>query len=538
MTATVARQAEPTRTLEESIAQGRVWVSPMPRAERRLIVLVHGWLRTSHHYKGLLQAFRDDPALSDCDLLPWSYSAGLFSNTDPTGVAQALATEIDRLDRGFEYREIYLIGHSMGGVIVRAALLDGIERGHSWASPDQGKVRRLALLAATNRGFLADGTIRRIGIWMARRSLFPVSTLGLSMLRGGTFVTGVRLRWLRRFQGSEPPETLQILGTRDAVVGPDDSADLFRYTNSALVPVDADHNSVVPSGAFDSTYPYLVDALLGPMSGKYRPAPPAPRSRVVFLVHGIRDYGPWLDDLREAILRLDPDAEVIPIRYGYFKLINFLMPSLRASKVRDFVDRYAQELAKRPDTSFVVAGHSNGTYILGTAIKDVPGVEFERAYLAGSVLPDDFAWDALLGDRIQQVRNDAARLDWVVALVCGTLRWLPIYRDLGLAGFVGFQRLPPGSESRYLPGGHGAALSKENLTSIAEFLVHGRPAALTGLPRTLPTWLDRGSRGLFWILLVALIAIGIVLIWFVPIPANLYAAAVLGIMVLLFLIAY
>jgi alpha-beta hydrolase superfamily lysophospholipase len=507
---------------------------------RRLLVLVHGWMRTPQHYRGLLQAFRGDPDLADCDLLPWGYRAGRLANTDPAGVAQALASEINRLDSLYGYHEIFLIGHSVGGVIVRAALLDGMERGHAWAIPDNKKVRRIVLLASTNRGFQPPNLVYRLGTFAARHSVWPVSDLILSMLRGGPFVTGVRLRWLRQYRGAEPPETVQILGTRDPVVRPDDSADLFRYANSVMIRVDADHVSIVPTDSSDPTYPYIVDALLGPLAGKHRPSPPAPRSRVVFLLHGIRDYGPWLDDLRKEVLRLDPDAEVLPVRYGYFKLINFLAPSLRASKVRDFVDRYAQELAKQPDIPFAVAGHSNGTYILGHALKDVPGVAFERAYLAGCVLPDDFPWDVLLETKVAQVRNDAARSDWVVALICGTLSWLPFYRDLGLGGFTGFQRLPPDSESRYLPGGHGAALSKDNLTSIAEFLVRGRPTALTDLPTTLQPWLDRGSRGLFWVLL-ALIAVALLLIWVAPTLVKLYIVyivAVLAALALIVLIAY
>ncbi|MDG3007504.1 alpha/beta fold hydrolase [Paludisphaera mucosa] len=538
MVETIGGRAAPMRTLDEAVAQGRLCPSPTPRPEgRRLVVVVHGWRRTPEAYKGLLRSFRDDPRLADCDLLPWAYRAGRLSNTNPTGVAQGLATEIDRLDRENDYREIFLVGHSMGGVIVRAALLDGIERDLAWAAPGKRKVRRLVLLASTNRGFDVP---RFLGpaVFVIRHLPFPVASFALSMLRGSWFVTGVRLRWLRRFCGTEPPETVQILGTRDPVVGPDDSADVFRYANSALVPVDADHISILPSGPDDPTYPYVVDALLGPMSAKHRPRQPAPRSRVVFLIHGIRDYGPWLDDLREAVLRLDPEAEVLPIRYGYFKLINFLAPSLRAGKVRDFVDRYVQELAKRPDVPFAAAGHSNGTFIIATAVKDVPGVEFERVYLAGSVLPDDFAWDALIGGKVAQVRNDTARSDWVVALICGTLSWLAPYRDLGIGGFAGFQRLPPGSESRYLPGDHGAALTKDNLSSIAAFLVHGRPGALTGLPTSLPTWLDRGSRGLFWILLVALVAIVGLLFVVGLTPAILWTGAILAVVAVVFLIAY
>lgn len=72
-----------------------------------------------------MQAIRKDPSFRECDLLPWSYPAGTFSNTNPQSVAVALANEIDRLNQMFHFDRVYFIGHSMGGVIVRAAYLEG-----------------------------------------------------------------------------------------------------------------------------------------------------------------------------------------------------------------------------------------------------------------------------------------------------------------------------------------------------------------------------------------------------------------------------
>ncbi len=525
---------ETGRSLDEALASGRLWASPNASDNRSLIVLVHGWRKSPRVFAGLMQALRDDERFTSCDLLPCLYPAGILANTDAGGVARGLASEIDRLDKMFEFESVYLIGHSMGGVIVRATYLDAAERNYSW----NAKVKRLALLASTNRGFNTKRLRRRVAVWLSEYSPIPVARLGLSMCRAGTFVSSVRLRWLRRFADSEPAETVQIRGYHDVVVESNDSADLFRYDNSAEIEIDATHTSVVPKSATEPAYGFLVNALTLPIRQMKRPILEDDCKQTVFLIHGIRDRGgAWLEHLKKEVLRFDGSADVQMIEYGYFKLLDFLLPSFRANKVRRFVDEYSQALAKRPEKPISVAGHSNGTYILGNAVKNIDGVEFEKVYLAGSVLPDSFPWKELLGSKVQKIRNDAASQDWVVALICGTLSCLPIYRDLGIGGFAGFQQLPLESESRYFSGGHSVALEEENLETVAKFLAMGAPSRIEDLPTIEPSvWLDRGSRGLFWILLVMLGTVTWLTFLAPSVAIPVWIA--LGVVLLVFLIAW
>ena len=140
---------------------------------------------------------------------------------------------------------------------------------------------------------------------------------------------------------------------------------------------------------------------------------------VAFVVHGIRDYGTWLGTLEKEILKLDPAARVWRRRYPYFSILNFLRPEDRKAKVDRLVRDYADHRVAFPNAAFVCGGHSNGTYILANAMLEYRGLRFERVFLAGSVLPQEFDWRTI-GRRGQvgSMRNDMANADIPVGFFC------------------------------------------------------------------------------------------------------------------------
>jgi pimeloyl-ACP methyl ester carboxylesterase len=203
----------------------------------------------------------------------------------------------------------------------------------------------------------------------------------------------------------------------------------------------------------------------------------SPYTSIVYLLHGIRaDQKEWMDKMQESIKA----AKAYPIacEYGRISAVRFAFPWVRRRQVRWFQDSYAQLLAEYPDTPFHFFGHSNGTYILGHALRRLPGMRFDRIALTGCVLPRDYDWNAcLVRGQVQQVWNHCASDDFPVAVLCQALGALGT--DLGTAGSDGFDGQLDGLRMRnvrYYRGGHSAAIQKKYLPFFSKFLISADPA--------------------------------------------------------------
>lgn len=114
----------------------------------------------------------------DADLLIPFYQASFFSNADPFWLASRLEDLIARTDesrsqRGQEYEQIVLIGHSIGALLVRKAYVYGMgaTEDHPVSSGHQQKpkhwcekVERLILFAPMNRGWDIHPKPRHMGV--------------------------------------------------------------------------------------------------------------------------------------------------------------------------------------------------------------------------------------------------------------------------------------------------------------------------------------------------------------------------------------
>lgn len=461
-----------TADFKRAISTGEIYRSSRRRDPPRLIVFVHGWARAASDHVRLFELLRDDEDCGDCDLLAFRYDAAWYTNTNPEQIGRALADDLNRYARENNYESIFLIGHSMGGLIARTAILAAKRDNHSWLQ----SVARLVLLASTNRGFIPTRVWQRIALRLA--SWLRVGGFIRSGMRRSPYVISIRLGWLTEFSEEHlPPEAIQVLGD-DRFVAEDDSADVFRFENSGTLHVpNATHAGIGRIGSAEDLA-RLKDAMTRPISALAPAKPVGGPGNVVFLVHGIRDYGEWMEDLDEKIKREDSKAIVVKYRYGYFNILNFLFPFLRKQKINGFIDLYIQQIAKRPGADVSVVAHSNGTYVVAHALERFPSVSLKRVLLAGSVLPQAFAWRRLVGDgkQVASLRNDCASGDWPVGFLCGALRWIP-RSGVGIGGFRGFNADVPGHmhQTRFVAGGHGAALEPWNHASIAQFLIHGAP---------------------------------------------------------------
>ncbi len=216
----------------------------------------------------------------------------------------------------------------------------------------------------------------------------------------------------------------------------------------------------------------------------------ADAANVIFLIHGIRDYGSWHSAMEEALAGYIAQApgtwKVVRIEYGYFSALQFLLPVQQNRLVDGFVDRYLDEMigqlhailpeGRQRALRFHIATHSNGCLVMGHAIRKNDRVGFSRVFQAGCVLNPAFWRDH--ADRAYFVRNDCATHDWPVGVLCQILGGsrLGAYRLLGTAGVTGFAEATGGAtiqNNRYFTGDHGAALEAARLDSIARYLVTG-----------------------------------------------------------------
>jgi hypothetical protein len=388
---------------------------------------------------------------------------------------------------GFEH--IVLVGHSLGGLIVRHAYL--LDSGayadplgpHDWVT----KVRRIVLLAAPNRGFDMSRLpfLRR---WLLRLFGGPLRLTVGDLRAGSPYVTTLRLLWMRHFDAIAAPDqplVVQLLGDRDGLVSREDSLDVEQFPRAAHLTVpDSGHGDLVNLSAQrdpqlrEQRYAGVRRAVMGRVEPTEPTVPTKPRD-VLFLLHGIRaGREDWEQQLRDRLRVQRPGLEVRALSYGYFSALGFALPFTRPRNLRRFLDAYSESLAQHRGGSLAFAGHSNGTYVLGQALRTIPAVQVDQVFLGGSVLPRDFPWRRLLDrGQVGRVRNVRAAHDWVVAMLCGALRGM-MMRDVGTGGYAGFlddhERF---EDLGYVSGGHGSAFTTARLPLIASFLL-GKPAEL------------------------------------------------------------
>jgi hypothetical protein len=248
---------------------------------------------------------------------------------------------------------------------------------------------------------------------------------------------------------------------------------------------------------------------------------------VVFVLHGIRDMGEWTSEFEEPLQReylsKFPDGAKLYVHrasYGYFGMGPFLLFGDRQKNVRWFMDQITELTARFPNMKEIhFIGHSNGTYVLASALDKYRTLKVERVVLAGSVIRSDFHWSDFTG-RVAEVRNYVASGDLIVGMLPRVFE-LPFFgifnRDIGSAGFNGFlDGLVRPLQTEFVKGGHSAALVPENVSSIVQFVVHGTKKDIDTLcTRKRSKWMQLISN-LCWVVWIIGGVLLLVLGWEVP----------------------
>ena len=178
------------------------------------ILLIHGFGGESHATFGMMPAFlAGNPAFYDWDIHCFGYPTALkpdltgvwSADPDLTTLSSFLSTALVQLTFK-RYRQLALIGHSMGGLIIQRALLDG-----GFLS----RVSHVVLFGTPSNGLKKSG----LGKLFKRQVR--------DMQRDGPFITLLRSDWKAQI-GNKPPFAFRVVaGLRDEFVPRESSVDVF-----------------------------------------------------------------------------------------------------------------------------------------------------------------------------------------------------------------------------------------------------------------------------------------------------------------------
>jgi pimeloyl-ACP methyl ester carboxylesterase len=528
-----------------------------------LLVIVHGYNGNIRSMRDVREAAREERP--DADLLFLEFSAQPLSNADCVSLSEKIGQAISKYDKENDYNHIRLIGYSVGALLLRKAYVYGY--GHveditpeaelpselrapmEWVQ----KVDRIVLLAGMNRGWTLRKKPRAMrwdrAICYRLGTLFGKLTGTARLIRqcerGEPFVANLRVQWLKVIHSlpeEKQPIVIQLLGRVDDVVGDEDNRDVAVCKDFVFVPVNGTgHMQAIQ---FKDS-PYAQErrrkfmAALGDEDSVEQLRRESLRlpddtdvnvMALVVVLHGIRDMGEWTSQfenpLQEAFRKKHANDDKLFVHhasYGYFAMGPFLLWADRQKNVRWFMDELTELKAKYPKLNEVdFIGHSNGTYVLASALRKYKTMRINRAVFAGSVVRRDFDWD-IVKDRISGgIRNYVGSKDWVVGLF-PRLFELPLFnvfnRDIGSAGFNGFEgSFGNAAETRFINGFHSAALQPSNIQSVVDFIVDGNVSSIDRsivVPRH-PVLLDYSSR-LCWLVWLGiglfLFALGICWVW-------------------------
>ena len=474
------------------------------KGARRLVVLLHGYRSSAEELGGLIALTQE--CLPDADVYVPDLPIRRWNTTEPAEVIVAsLVERIDKRCGVTEYASIVLVGHSSGGVLARKVFLgawgaadDVVDdsgkpmRVRPWAN----KIKRIVFIAAVNRGWTPSSATSYVDslLWRLGSLVNDVVYRGrctiLQTRRGARFLVNTRLQWLALMRDAAKPAqnvlVIQLLGTVDDVVSPDDAIDrvadcgrrhVHRLDDPGLgrfflleLPNTGHRDAIKVDSAADPRLrrasvrrrAIIGRALSGePSKLASHPRairlefiddePPSPAEAdvcdVVFVIHGIRDRGFWTKKIARKIREHASDPEkvrCVTATYGYFPMAPFVVKWGRQEKVEWFMDLYCEVSSRYPAAAFSYVGHSNGTYLLAKALKDYPGARFKSIVFAGSVVRRDFPWRSFVGGnrapRVQRFLNYVATNDWVVGIFPKGLQFFRWF-DLGSAGHDGFEDL-------------------------------------------------------------------------------------------------
>lgn len=220
---------------------------------RQALIFIHGFSGDAYLTFGMLPAFlAGDPALAAWDIHCVGYPTGLApdiagvwaADPDLSSLAGYLSTLLEEGNYR-HYDSLALVAHSMGGLIVQRALIDG---------KFLSRVQFVTLFGTPSNGLRKAG----LGALFKRQAR--------NMMHEGEFITKLRDDWRARFDTGTGFQLRVAAGLRDEFVPRESSVEPFPENCRWFV--DGDHLQMVKPKLSDEGASQLLRHLLAPAHGQ------------------------------------------------------------------------------------------------------------------------------------------------------------------------------------------------------------------------------------------------------------------------------
>lgn len=478
-------------------------------------------------------------ALPEADILKLCVNRALLSNSDPNEISAQIggliAAQYSRKFKttGTNYDKITLVGHSVGALWLRKAVLNasagfGIDRPaltNKVATNDaewRTKLDRIIMLAGINGGF-----DRRHNIWVQigtfALEFMGIGKLALAMERGQPFVETLRCEWMRLTRApfaAKAPYSIQLVGDADWVIPSDNDIDLEAQVgtqgnnNHAVIDVGgASHLSILDMALIEdsdlllqSRRAYIfVDALtLSHKQLQMRSLKPltadvdterqrrAKVKRVIFVYDDNKNPDLWIETIPFAVKRVLGDRDDIevarespPILSRFSFIMNYF--GRREAALRWWNAKHTALKADYPNATISAIALENGTWIIGQSLQENRAMHLQTLFLSGSLLPRKFDWERIVKEgRLGVVCNTLANQNIFAAVIGGFFEWInsniPLIGktrllSVGDSGIIGFNWVSAQmGEIAYMSGTPAALLdSRATIRFAAAFAAFGGP---------------------------------------------------------------
>ncbi len=328
-----------------------------------LFVLLHGFRKKSEDLSSLAQTILDREEFRNASIIIPDLPFQFLSRSSPEIIARDIVWIIDDFVRDNwdnkleKKKKIYLVGHSLGALIARKAYLyaygevkneNGIVMApfESIIVEDTPKfdlkqrkqwvknIDRIILLAGLNRGWSNNPASKWAIILGSDLAIFIDTFLYIitqqflifQMRRNTKFITNLRIQWvvlsnsLLNREEEEEVLTIQLLGTEDGQVSPEDNIDFITGRRFRYIEVKkASHYNIINLNESNERKSRFIRALnydpnnlveedkifltIDDLDDLEFPKQNHDIKNVVFVIHGIRDRGFWTQRIAREIIK-------------------------------------------------------------------------------------------------------------------------------------------------------------------------------------------------------------------------------------------
>jgi pimeloyl-ACP methyl ester carboxylesterase len=242
------------------------------------VVFVHGILGShSTTWGEFLNLVNTDPDLPVLDILNWGYNSGMLP-----GSYQDVQTEGDSLIGNLKanIREdnlIFLVGHSMGGLVILSGLTTWIRKEHAHRHPVNNVDRIVLYATPLNGSEVANVVVAALSLhWVLRLLLKLLPGQQLKNLQQGKFCTNLLGETNALIYQPQPGSLLTkraipvtaCAGIHDALVSVESATTIFY--NPPSIKLNADHGSIkLPADHGDFRYTPLKNELLAGLAPRF-----------------------------------------------------------------------------------------------------------------------------------------------------------------------------------------------------------------------------------------------------------------------------